>query len=652
MRAFIVCPFGQRDGIDFDAVVDRLISPALAEFEISGRTTRETLESGSIHADMFQALLLADIVIADISLDNPNVFYELGIRHAFRERITILIRTERPGNPGRAPFDIATFRYLSYNHADPAAALPTLRDAIVQSRAVNRQDSPVFLSLPSLDEHPRSRFFAVPLGFREEVEHASATRDLASLVLLGMEARGFPWESEGLRQVGRAQLSARMYHVARNTWERIRSLDAEDVEANNALANVLQRLGDRAASSQALQRVLSMPGVSPAQTAEAHAQIARNKKDEWREATGGNPEAALRSNLLEEARAEYCEAYEQDLNSYYAGLNALATTAIVCELAASHPEVWAERFETDEDAEPALRRLRQSRDRLAASVRICIDAHRKRQQTAGPGAGADVWLRISDAEHLLLTSTRTAQVEAAYKAAVPPGTRDFVADSARRQIEIYRDLGLFKDNVEAALRGIPTITATSRRIERVLLFAGHRIDSPSRQKPRFPAGKESVARDEIRRRVVAEKEATQGPLLGIAGAADGGDILFLETCLDLGIPIRVALALPPDAFINESVQPAWVSRFWKVAGNQPDILSQTKDLPLWLAPKAQYNFWERNNHWLIGHALAAATAVTLIALWDGDKGDGAGGTQHMAQVASSYGARFVHIDTRELFQLG
>jgi len=226
MRAFIVCPFGTRDGIDFDAVERDLIDPALDGFEITGRTTRENFESGRIHADMFEALLLADVVVADISLDNPNVYYELGIRHALRRRVTILIRTERPENPGRVPFDLAGYRYLSYDHASPAQALGALRRTIRESLSATETDSPVFDALPALREHSRSSF--VPQGFREAVGHAAATRDHAMLILLGMEANGFPWESEGLRMAGRAQMNARLYRVAHQTWERVRALEEND----------------------------------------------------------------------------------------------------------------------------------------------------------------------------------------------------------------------------------------------------------------------------------------------------------------------------------------------------------------------------------------------------------------------------------------
>jgi hypothetical protein len=44
----------------------------------------EIRRQGNIRLDMFQRLLTADLVIADISIQNANVYYELGVRHALR----------------------------------------------------------------------------------------------------------------------------------------------------------------------------------------------------------------------------------------------------------------------------------------------------------------------------------------------------------------------------------------------------------------------------------------------------------------------------------------------------------------------------------------------------------------------------------------
>ena len=69
MHAFIIRPFSVKKGIDFDRVERELIRPALEQLKFSGGTTDEFFEQGNIHTDMFEQLLIADLVIADISND-------------------------------------------------------------------------------------------------------------------------------------------------------------------------------------------------------------------------------------------------------------------------------------------------------------------------------------------------------------------------------------------------------------------------------------------------------------------------------------------------------------------------------------------------------------------------------------------------------
>src|SRR5580765_3647634 len=124
-RAFIVRPFGRKDvvlgggqdSIDFDQVEEALIAPALKAADIEGGTTSEIVEQGNIREDMFRLLVTSDIVIADVSIHNANVFYELGIRHGLRQNTTFLLRA----NVDKYPFDLSTDRYLVYDPKDPAA---------------------------------------------------------------------------------------------------------------------------------------------------------------------------------------------------------------------------------------------------------------------------------------------------------------------------------------------------------------------------------------------------------------------------------------------------------------------------------------------------------------------------------------------------
>ena len=109
MRAFIIRPFGTKNDIDFEKVEAELIGPALDDIGSSGRTTGDVVEAGNIREDMFQLLLVSDIVVADISIDNPNAYYELGIRHALKEKRTFLIRAT--GVTNQVPFESRTDRY-------------------------------------------------------------------------------------------------------------------------------------------------------------------------------------------------------------------------------------------------------------------------------------------------------------------------------------------------------------------------------------------------------------------------------------------------------------------------------------------------------------------------------------------------------------
>src|SRR3954467_1346330 len=93
MRAFILRPFGTKYGINFDEVHRQLISPALTtcDYDIQDSVTGSFVQAGKICIKMFQLLVAGDVVVADISIHDANVFYELGVRHALRPQHTLLL---------------------------------------------------------------------------------------------------------------------------------------------------------------------------------------------------------------------------------------------------------------------------------------------------------------------------------------------------------------------------------------------------------------------------------------------------------------------------------------------------------------------------------------------------------------------------------
>ena len=84
---------------------------------------------------------------------------------------------------------------------------------------------------------------------------------------------------------------------------------------------------------------------------------------------------------------------------------------------------------------------------------------------------------------------------------------------------------------------------------------------------------------------------------------------------------------------------------------QPEILSNSGELPRWLRAKKDYSIWQRSNLWMLHSALAIShDNLTLIALWNGEVGDGPGGTEDMVQRAQNRGATFIHLDTCKLIE--
>jgi hypothetical protein len=70
---------------------------------------------------MFRLLVTADLVVADVSIHNPNAFYELGIRHALRHQHTFLLRAK--ATEAKYPFDLQTDRYFAYDAPISAAGV-------------------------------------------------------------------------------------------------------------------------------------------------------------------------------------------------------------------------------------------------------------------------------------------------------------------------------------------------------------------------------------------------------------------------------------------------------------------------------------------------------------------------------------------------
>ena len=191
---------------------------------------------------------------------------------------------------------------------------------------------------------------------------------------------------------------------------------------------------------------------------------------------------------------------------------------------------------------------------------------------------------------------------------------------------------------------------------RVILFSGHMVDAPDRAAPRFPPACVPAAAAQI---AAALDQLQAGPDdLGLTQGAAGGDLLFAEAAQERGMALQFLQPFDEAEFIERSVRPVcdgddWVARYRAVAArlaNPPQVMPAPT---AGAAPPcdARDNPFERCNRWLLDTALArGGDQVWLLCLWDGQGGDGAGGTAHMVGEVQRHHGHVIHIDCRRLWQ--
>jgi hypothetical protein len=681
MRAFIIRPFGVKEDrkqqpIDFNRVASELIDGALDDLGISGRDTQDILEAGNIRLDMFRRLMAADLVIADISIHNANVFYELGIRHALREKRTFMIRCQADD----VVFDLLTDRYLVYDRANPGAQRGALKEALRHTLDSDQVDSPVYGLLPELRVHVP--FLELPVEFAEEVDTARKRGRRGDLTLLAQEClpyetqtgawRGFEWQTEGLRVVGKAQMAIKDCAGARTTWEAVRATAMNDLEANLMLAEIYCQLAagptmeaTLALSDQAIKRVWQRDDLTGRDRGEACYLLANNKWKRWVQSwsalAGDVRSEALRRAYAQKVFDDYERCLREDLGHFRAGVRAAALRALIVDLARDLPAI-ANKL----SAEPGVEMLRfaKRRDQLLGAATLSLEAGRRRQEDADT---VDAALLAAEAELQLLTPT-AGGVDAAFHALCDTGD-EFVIGALDERVRIYQRLGVFAANVQDALAVLDARPRPVPPPRRVLLFGGHLADPPGAPASRFPPDEasERKAVDAIKAAVLDEIRAAGDAALvrALAGGACGGDLCFHAVCTDLGIRDELYMLSPRDAFVRDWVQrggPRWVQKLERLhdalsTDNRVAQLLESDDLPRWLRAKFDSDELrvtyraQRGNWWLLFNALASGEGrVTLITLSDPQAG-AVDGAAHLVELARQKGVRTIELSARQVFGL-
>jgi hypothetical protein len=128
-RCFVIAPIG-REGSETrkrsDQVLRHIIDPVITSLGYSrGLRADKISESGRITRQIIQHIVEDELVIADLTESNPNVYYELALRHAIKKPFVQILAGDDP-----LPFDVADQRTIMVNHQDldsVAAAKDELR---------------------------------------------------------------------------------------------------------------------------------------------------------------------------------------------------------------------------------------------------------------------------------------------------------------------------------------------------------------------------------------------------------------------------------------------------------------------------------------------------------------------------------------------
>jgi hypothetical protein len=329
---FVMMPFGQKADaggriIDFEAVYDQIIAPSIEAVGFRPiRSDREAV-AGIIHKSMFERLLLSEYAVADVTVLNANVYYELGVRHSARPQATVLISAET----SRLPFDIASLTAMPYslnakgrpNKIKLDCALLTER--LTQCMKHHVPDSPLFTLLEGFVA-PQVAHEKTDIFQREINESEAFKQDLRAAKAQNVAALDALRDSLG--DIGACEVGMvvdlLLAYRSRSEWQSMIALyQAMDrVVANTVLvreqyAFALNRVGRSQEAELVLTELIAKRGPS----SETYGLLGRVHKDRWRRARDAGDGEVAREHL-QRAFDAYRLGFEADWRDAFPGVNA------------------------------------------------------------------------------------------------------------------------------------------------------------------------------------------------------------------------------------------------------------------------------------------------------------------------------------------
>lgn len=139
--------------IDFNALWDKAFAPTIESLRY--KPVRADQDMGAlIITQMVERLYFADLVLADMTIPNANVYYEVGVRHAAKRTGCVLLAADW----SKQLFDVAQMRTIRYplkeGNVEDATAKAVSEAIKGPINALSRGDSPVFASIKGYPSNP------------------------------------------------------------------------------------------------------------------------------------------------------------------------------------------------------------------------------------------------------------------------------------------------------------------------------------------------------------------------------------------------------------------------------------------------------------------------------------------------------------------
>ncbi len=235
--------------LDLDKSYKYIIKPAAEAAGYECKRADEIQHAGNINVPMYQQLLHADVVIADVSTYNPNAFYELGVRHALQPHTTITIAEDKMV----FPFDVGQIAIRTYRHLGEGidfGEVERMRNELQEAiQAVGAQaacDSPVYTFLKDLQPPAIAKAEAARAALAAGVSAEAATQPTVRALMDQVEAaftRSDFIAAKSLLAIVRSMMPNDVFVIQRLALATYKSKLPTPLGALNEACRILEDLG-------------------------------------------------------------------------------------------------------------------------------------------------------------------------------------------------------------------------------------------------------------------------------------------------------------------------------------------------------------------------------------------------------------------------